>query len=124
VDRNRATVVDQLCDDRRRLAVDLIHCLLLRGAPVPEVREALTHAPRAPLTGVGLGALWIDVEIAEKKLHETLQDVVANAELSEPVRDMLGLHFLRFKLHHDQLDRLMDPQPATAYGLSSRAQCM
>lgn len=115
-DGYRAIVVDELCDDRRRLAVDLARCLLLRGVPVPEVRSELTCAPHAMLTGVGLQALWIDVEMAEKKLHETLRRVVASLVLSEPVRELLSLHFLRFKLHHDQLDRLMEPQSTAVPG--------
>ena len=112
----RAPALDQLCEDRRRLAADLVRCLLLRGVPEPDVRMALTSGPHVTLTGIGLGALWIDVEIAEKKLHETLRQVLANTVLSEPVRELLSLHFLRFKLHHDQLGDLIEQAPSAVWG--------
>ena len=71
-DSYRGLVLDQCCDDRRRLVVDILRCLLLRGVPVPIARLAITPTSRPPFTGVDLDVLWIDVEMAERKLHRAL----------------------------------------------------
>ena len=102
----RKVVIDQLCEDRRLLLVDLMRCLLLRGVPVPEVRETVVGEPTASLPVADIGVVWIDVEIAERNLHLVLRHTLEDNALSEPVRDLLSLHYLRIKLHHDELDGL------------------
>jgi hypothetical protein len=113
-DSYRKMVVDQLCEDRRLLLVDLIRCLLLRGVPVPEVRKSITLAPPALIPVVDLDVIWIDVEIAEKKLHQALRQALRNPLLTDPVRELLSLHYLRIKLHHDELDGLADRRQLVA----------
>jgi hypothetical protein len=107
----RQMVIEQLCEDRRLLLVDLIRCLLLRGVPVPEVRRAITLVPTPTLTVADLDVIWIDVEIAERKLHRALRQALEDPLLSEPVRELLSLHYLRVRLHHDELDGLVDDRP-------------
>lgn len=102
-DSYRGLVLEQCCDDRRRLVVDILRCLLLRGVPIPEARRAITLAPQAALMGVDLDVLWIDVEMAERKLHRAMSHALRDTALSEPVRDLLSVHYLRIKLHHDEL---------------------
>lgn len=102
----RKVVIDQLCEDRRLLLVDLMRCLLLRGVPVPEVREAVAGGTCSALPVADIEVVWIDVEIAERRLHLVLRRALEDAALSEPVRDLLSLHYLRIKLHHDEFDRL------------------
>jgi hypothetical protein len=103
----RKVVLDQLCEDRRLLLVDLIRCLLLRGVPVPDVRKAITLTPPSlMMTVTDIDVVWIDVEMAEMRLHHALRDALADWRLSESVRELLSLHYLRVKLHHDELDDL------------------
>lgn len=102
-DSYRGLVLEQCCDDRRRLVVDILRCLLLRGVPIAEARRAITLAPPAALTGVDVDVLWIDVEMAERKLHRAMSRALVDAALSDPVRDLLSVHYLRLKLHHDEL---------------------
>ncbi len=102
-DGYRRVVVEQLCEDRRLLLVDLIRCLLLRGVPVPEVRRSVTDEAMSALPVVDIDVVWIDVEIAERKLHRVLRKALEDAALSEPVRELLSLHYLRIGLHHDEL---------------------
>ena len=110
-DGYRRMVIEQLCEDRRLLLVDLIRCLLLRGVPVPEVRKVITLLPMAMPTVTDLDVIWIDVEIAERKLHRALRSALENAHLSDSVRELLSLHYLRFRLHHDALDGLAGQRP-------------
>lgn len=105
-DGYRKMVIEQLCEDRRLLLVDLIRCLLLRGVPVPEVRKSIKLAPCAAIPVIDVDVLWIDVEIAEKRLHQALRAALEDPQLSEPVRELLSLHWLRIRLHHDELDGL------------------
>jgi hypothetical protein len=105
-DGYRKMVIEQLCEDRRLLLVDLIRCLLLRGVPVSEVRKSITLAPVAAIPVVDVDVIWIDVEIAEKKLHGALRSALEDPMLSESVRELLSLHYLRIRLHHDELDGL------------------
>lgn len=107
-DSYRRMVLDQLCEDRRLLLVDLIRCLLLRGVPVPEVRRAITATPKPLFTVVDLDIRWIDVELAELKLHRALRQVLSHPALSESVRELLSLHYLRVRLHHDELAGIRD----------------
>lgn len=102
-DSYRGLVLEQCCDDRRRLVVDILRCLLLRGVPIPEARRAITLAPMASLMGVDVDVLWIDVEMAERKLHRAMSRALRNPALSEPVRELLSVHYLRLMLHHDEL---------------------
>lgn len=100
----RKMVVEQLCEDRRLLLVDLIRCLLLRGVAEDEVRRIITDVPSLPLpAAMDVDVVWIDVEIAERKLHRALRDALEDPALSEPVCEVLSLHYLRHKLHHDEL---------------------
>lgn len=119
-DSYRGLVLEQGCDDRRRLLVDILRCMLLRGVPVPEARHAITPPPPAVLTGVDLDVLWIDVEFAERKLHRAMAKAIKNPELSEPVRELLSVHYLRFKLHHDELGEIADRHVAPTLGLEQR----
>jgi hypothetical protein len=105
-DGYRKMVIEQLCEDRRLLLVDLIRCLLLRGVPVPEVRKAITAAPSAAIPVIDVDVIWIDVEIAEKRLHQALRGALEDPKLSDSVRELLSLHWLRIRLHHDALDGL------------------
>jgi len=117
-DSYRGLVLDQCCDDRRRLVVDILRCLLLRGVPVPIARRAITPTSTPPFTGVDLDVLWIDVEMAERKLHRALSRALRDPTLSEPVRDLLSVHYLRLKLHHDDLDGFAEwPQRASVASL-------
>lgn len=102
-DSYRSLVLEQCCDDRRRLVVDILRCLLLRGVPIPEARRAITLAPLCGLTGVDVDVLWIDVEMAERRLHRAMSRALRDSVLSESVRELLSVHFLRIKLHHDEL---------------------
>jgi hypothetical protein len=111
VDGYRKVVIEQLCEDRRLLLIDLIRCLLLRGVPVPEVRKLITLVPMALPTVADLDVIWIDVEIAERKLHRSLRSALVNPHLSDSVRELLSLHYLRFRLHHDELDGLAGQRP-------------
>lgn len=103
----RKVVVEQLCEDRRLLLIDLIRCLLLRGVPVPDVQRTITDLPGVAVPTVSdVDVIWIDVEIAERKLHKVLRRALEDPALSDPVRELLSLHFLRIKLHHDEMDGL------------------
>lgn len=103
----RRMAIEQLCDDRRRLVIDLIRCQLLRGVPEDQVRRSITGQPAGPLHAVmDVDVVWIDVEIAERKLHMVLRRALEDPALSEPVREVLSLHYLRHKLHHDALEGL------------------
>jgi hypothetical protein len=110
-DGYRKVVVEQLCEDRRLLLVDLIRCLLLRGVTVPKVRKVITLVPVAVHAVVDLDVIWIDVEIAERKLHRALRNALMDPRLSDSVRELLSLHYLRFRLHHDELDGLVGERP-------------
>ncbi len=105
-DGYRKMVIEQLCEDRRMLLVDLIRCLLLRGVPVPEVRRSVTDEALCALPVVDTEVVWIDVEIAERKLHHVLRQALGDAMLTDSVRELLSLHYLRIRLHHDELDGL------------------
>lgn len=102
----RRLVIEQLCEDRRLLLVDLIRCLLLRGVPVPEVRRSVTDQALCALPVVDTEVVWIDVEIAERKLHRMLREALEDVSLSEPVRELLSFHYLRIGLHHDEFEDL------------------
>ena len=113
-DAYRKMVLDQLCEARRLLLIDLIRCLLLRGVPVPDVRKAVTAIPPS-LTVCGDDAIVsADIGIAERKLHATLRRALSDPCLSEPVQELLSLHYLRFELHHDDLADIPDMPPALA----------
>lgn len=101
-------VLDQMCTDRRLLLVDLIRCLLLRGMAVPEVKKAITAVPAQPVMVAGVDVVWIDVEIAERKLHLALRKALADVEISEAVQELLSIHYLRLRLHHDELDGIQE----------------
>lgn len=123
-DGYRKMVIEQLCEDRRLLLVDLIRCLLLRGVPVPKVRKAVVLAPPATIPAVDVDVIWIDIEIAEKRLHQALRTALRDPRLSESVRELLSLHYLRIRLHHDELDglaahraSLVDSQPLARRGV-------
>lgn len=100
----RKVVVEQLLEDRRLLLIDLMRCLLLRGVPEVDVRQAVTEGAFTSLPTVDVEVAWIDVEIAERKLHLALRSALEDPTLSDAVRELLSLHYLRFKLHHDALD--------------------
>jgi hypothetical protein len=119
-DGYRKMVIDQLCEDRRLLLVDLVRCLLLRGVPVPEVRRAITLVPAAAMPLADLDVIWIDVEMAEKKLHDALRRALEDPRLSDSVRELLSFHYLRAKLHHDELAGLADDRPLLDPLVSSR----
>lgn len=107
----RKLAVEQLCEDRRLLLIDLIRCLLLRGVPVPEVRRSITRGPTAPFAAADIDVIWIDVEIAERKLHLALRRALNDPALTDSVRELLSLHYLRIKLHHDELEGLSGRKP-------------
>lgn len=102
----RKVVIEQLLEDRRLLLIDLMRCLLLRGVPEAEVRHAVTQGAFTSLPTVDVDVAWIDVEIAERKLYLVLRAALEAPTLSDAVRELLSLHYLRFKLHHDALDGL------------------
>lgn len=110
-DGYRKLAIDQLCEDRRLLLIDLIRCLLLRGVPVAQVRRTVTQSPSSTLAATDLDLFWIDVEIAERKLHLSLRRALKDPALSDPVRELLSLHYLRIKLHHDEFEGLAHRQP-------------
>lgn len=108
-DGYRKMLVEQFCEDRRLLLVDLMRCLLLRGVPVPEVRRSVTDEALFALPVVDAEGVWIDVELAERRLHAVLRQALEHVNLSEPVRELLSVHYLRFRLHHDELESLGRP---------------
>lgn len=103
-DGYRKLAIEQLCEDRRLLLVDLIRCLLLRGVPVPEVRRSVVDEAMSALPIVDAALVWIDVEIADRRLHAMLQAGLDDPTLSEPVRELLSLHYLRLRLHRDEVE--------------------
>jgi hypothetical protein len=103
---HRRIVIEQLCEDRRLLLIDLIRCLLMRGVPVADVRRTITRLPCTAFAAADIDVIWIDVEIAERKLHRVLCAALQDPALSDAVRELLSLHYLRIKLHHDELDGL------------------
>jgi hypothetical protein len=103
---HRRIVIEQLCEDRRLLLIDLIRCLLLRGMPVADVRRTITSLPCTGFAAADIDVIWIDVEIAERKLHRALRAALQDQAVSDSVRELLSLHYLRIKLHHDELDGL------------------
>jgi hypothetical protein len=100
----RKVVIEQLLEDRRLLLIDLMRCLLLREVPETEVRRAVTEGAFTSLPTVDVDVAWIDVEIAERNLYLALRAALEDPTLSDAVRELLSLHYLRFKLHHDALD--------------------
>jgi hypothetical protein len=118
-DGYRRMVLEQMCEDRRLLLIDLVRCLLLRGLPVPEVQESITAVPAHPATLAGVDVMWINVEFAERKLHLTLRGIIEDPAVTDPVKELLSVHYLRLKLHHDELDGVAASGPVATDGLTN-----
>lgn len=109
IDRDpyRAMVADQICEDRRLLLIDLVRCLLLLGVPVPAVRKLITAPPPALVIDGDGDLVSADIEIAEQRLQMLLRQTLSDPLISASVQELLSLHYLRLKLHHDEIDDII-----------------
>lgn len=90
--------LEQLADDCRALLLDLVRCLLLREVPVLEVRHAVTSVHAAPHGDAG--GVVAGINHAEGELRHALRQALSKPGISEPIQELLSIHYLRLELHH------------------------
>jgi hypothetical protein len=120
-------VLEHLRDQRCQLVLELARLMLMRNVPSKEILQTLSRAAERTIPHANRDTIWLEVDLAENCLRDAMREALCDGCVSAPVKEVLGIHYLRLEMNRRELARLVEdmpinPQivlPERGYGLRS-----